>query len=118
VAADFDFEALGLLSGLDGTARKERAELIQWLLDQGFSIEHICGSAAAPLMLPASKVLGDDGHYVSAREVCEATGIELQLLQRLQRAIGWRSTTPTRLFAARGRRAAARAKFFLDGVRS
>src|SRR6201993_5528339 len=88
MAADFDFEALGLLDGLEGEARKERAELIEWLLDQGFSLDHICGSAAAPLMLPASKVLGDDGDYVSAREVCEATGIDLQLLQRLQRAIG------------------------------
>jgi hypothetical protein len=61
VAAASDFEALGLLDGLEGTARDERAQLIRWLLDQGFSIEHICGSAAAPLMLPASKVLGDDG---------------------------------------------------------
>ena len=43
-------------------------------------------SAAAPLMLPASKVLGDDGHCVSAREVSEATGIELELLQRRLRA--------------------------------
>ena len=113
MAADFDFEALGLLDGLDGTARKERAELIQWLLDQGFSIEHICGSAAAPLMLPASKVLGDDGHYVSAREVSEATGIELELLQRLHGAIGFevetqrrrveRSTGRGNVHASRGR---------------
>ena len=88
MAADFDFDALGLLEGLEGEAREERTELIEWLLDRGFSIDHVCGSAAAPLMLPASKVLGDDGDYVSAREVCETTGIELQLLQRLQRAIG------------------------------
>jgi adenylate cyclase len=115
VAADFDFEALGLLDGLDGEARKERAELIEWLLDRGFSIDHICGSAAAPLMLPASKVLGDDGHYVSAREVSEATGIELQLLQRLQRAIGLQIDDPDAavLLRADGE-AAARAKFFLD----
>ena len=115
MAADFDFEALGLLDGLDGTAREERAELIQWLLDQGFSIEHICGSAAAPLMLPASKVLGDDGHYVSAREVSEASGIELELLQRLHRAIGVEIDDPDAavLLRADGE-AAARAKFFLD----
>ena len=73
MAADFDFEALGLLEGLEGEAREERTELIEWLLDRGFSIDHVCGSAAAPLMLPASKVLGDDGDYVSAREVCETT---------------------------------------------
>ena len=115
MAADFDFEALGLLDGLDGQARNERAELIQWLLDRGFSIDHICGSAAAPLMLPASKVLGDDGHYVSAREVSEATGIELELLQRLHRAIGLENDDPdaTVLLRADGQ-AAARAKFFLD----
>ena len=115
MSADFDFDALGLLDGLEGEARKERAELIQWLLDQGFSIDHICGSAAAPLMLPASKVLGDDGHYVTAREVCEATGIELQLLQRLQRAIGLQVDDPDAavLLRADGE-AAARAKFFLD----
>jgi adenylate cyclase len=115
VAADFDFEALGLLDGLDGEARKERAELIEWLLDRGFSIENICGSAAAPLMLPAHKVLGDDGHYVSAREVCEASGIELQLLQRLQRAIGLQIDDPDAavLLRADGQ-AAASAKFFLD----
>ena len=115
MAADFDFEALGLLDGLDGEARKERAELIEWLLDRGFSIENICGSAAAPLMLPAHKVLGDDGHYVSAREVCEASGLELQLLQRLQRAIGLQIDDPDAavLLRADGE-AAAGAKFFLD----
>ena len=115
MTADFDFEALGLLDGLEGEARKERAELIEWLLDRGFSIDHIRASAAAPLMLPASNVLGDDGDYVSAREVCETTGIELQLLQRLQRAIGLPIDDPDAavLLRADGE-AAARAKFFLD----
>ena len=115
MAADFDFDALGLLEGLEGEAREERTELIEWLLDRGFSIDHVCGSAAAPLMLPASKVLGDDGDYVSAREVCETTGIELQLLQRLQRAIGLPIDDPDAavLLRADGE-AAARAKFFLD----
>ena len=47
-------------------------------------------------MLPANRVLGDDGEYVSAREICESTGVELELLQRLQRAIGLpRIETPT-----------------------
>jgi adenylate cyclase len=116
VSADFDFDALGLLDGLEGEAREERAELIEWLLEQGFSIDHICGSAAAPLMLPASKVLGDDGHYVTAREVCEATGIELQLLQRLQRAIGLQVDDPDAavLLRADGEAAARASKFFLD----
>ena len=88
VAADVDFEALGLLDGLDGEARRERVELIAWLLDRGFGLDHIRGSVAAPMMLPANRVLGDDGDFVSAREICEATGVDLELLERLQRAIG------------------------------
>ena len=55
--ADVDIEALGLLDGLEGEAREERAQLIAWLLDRGFSIEHIRASVAAPLMLPAYRVL-------------------------------------------------------------
>jgi adenylate cyclase len=83
-----DIEALGLLDGLEGPAREERAQLIAWLLERGFSIDHIHASIAAPLNLPASRVLGDDGELVSAREICESTGVELELLQRLQRAVG------------------------------
>ena len=114
--ADVDIEALGLLDGLEGEAREERAELIAWLLDRGFSIDHIRDSVAAPLMLPAFRVLGDDGELVSAREICESTGVELELLQRLQRAIGLpRIDDPDAavLLRADGE-AAARAKLFLD----
>ena len=116
MAADVDIEALGLLDGLEGEARQERAELITWLLDHGFDLDHIRASVAAPLMLPAHRVLGDEGEYVSAREICESTGIELELLQRLQRAIGLpRIDDPDAavLLRADGE-AAARAKFFMD----
>lgn len=88
MVADIDIETSGLLDGLEGAAREDRAELIAWLLDRGFSLERIAASAAAPLMLPAYRVFGDDGTYVSAREICESTGIELDVLQRMQRAIG------------------------------
>ena len=86
--ADVDIEASGLLYGLEGKAREDRAELINWLLDRGFSMAHIRAARAAPMLLPSYRVLGDDGTYVSAREICESTGIELDLLQRLQRAAG------------------------------
>ena len=114
--ADVDIEALGLLDGLEGEAREERAQLIAWLLDRGFSIDHIRASVAAPLMLPAYRVLGDDGELVSAREICESTGIELQLLQRLQRAIGLpRIDDPDAAVLPRAdAEAVSRAKFFLD----
>lgn len=87
VAAEVDIEALGLLDGLESEARTERAELIAWLLDRGFSIDQIRASVA-PLLLPANRVMGEDGVCLSARQVCEATGLDLELLQRLQGAVG------------------------------
>jgi adenylate cyclase len=76
-----------LLDGLDGTARTERAELIEWLLGQGISADEI-RSTSPPLLLASRHLIGDDGSYVSAREISESYGIELTLLQRVQRAIG------------------------------
>jgi adenylate cyclase len=88
MGADVDIEASGLLDGVEGQARRDRTELIAWLVERGFDIEHIRGSVAAPLLLPANRVLGDDGRCVSARQLCESTGIELELLHRLQGAVG------------------------------
>lgn len=76
-----------LLEGLEGAARAERAELIAWLLDQGFTIDDI-GDTGPPMLLPTRHLVGDDGTYVSAREISERHGIDLELLQRMQRAIG------------------------------
>ena len=54
---DLDLDASGLLDGLDGQARQERAELITWLLDRGFSVEQI-RAAITPILLPANRVMG------------------------------------------------------------
>jgi len=115
VAADIDLEALGLLDGLEGEARTERAELIAWLLDRGFSIDQIRASVA-PLLLPANRVMGEDGVYLSAREICEETGLDLPLLQRLQGAVGLpRIEDPDAAVLPRvDGEAVAHAKIFLD----
>lgn len=76
-----------LLGGLEGKARAERAELIEWLLDRGVTVEEIRGSFT-PMLLASRRLIGDDGSYVSAREISETTGVDLELLQRIQRAIG------------------------------
>jgi adenylate cyclase len=76
-----------LLDGLDGTARTERAELIEWLLDQGITADEM-RSTSPPLLLASRHLVGDDGTYVSARDISESHGIDLVLLQRVQRAIG------------------------------
>ncbi len=76
-----------LLDGLEGTARTERAELVEWLLEQGITADEI-RATNPPLLLATRHLIGDDGTYVSTREISETHGIDLMLLQRVQRAIG------------------------------
>ena len=78
---------LGLLDGLDESARDERAELVAWLLEQGFGLEQI-RAEVAPMLMPAHRELGDDATYVSEREVSAEHGIDLALLQDTERALG------------------------------
>ena len=84
MAADTDDE---LLRGLTGQARRERAELIQWLLDHDFGVQQI-QDALVPMLLPAHRVVGDYGTYVSAQQICDAIGIDPELLGRLHQAVG------------------------------
>jgi adenylate cyclase len=76
-----------LLEGLEGTARTERAELVGWLLEQGITADEI-RTTSPPLLLATRHLIGDDGTYVSTREISETFGVDLTLLQRVQRAIG------------------------------
>jgi adenylate cyclase len=108
-------EASGLLDGLEGRARVERAELIEWLLGEGFTVEHI-RSDIAPMQMQAGRIMGDDGVHVSAREICDSTGVDLELLEDMQRALGLpRIDDPDAPVHLRAdAEAAARAQVFLD----
>jgi adenylate cyclase len=113
--AGIDIETSGLLDGLEGGARAERVELISWLLERGFTVEQIRG-AVVPTILPARRAIGDDGTYVSAREISQAHGIDLDLVQRLQRAGGLsRVDDPdARVYLRADGDAAGRARDFID----
>ncbi|TRW80928.1 adenylate/guanylate cyclase domain-containing protein [Mycolicibacterium sp. 018/SC-01/001] len=87
MADDVDVEATGLLDGLEGEARAERAELIPWLLERGVSVEQIRASSS-PMLLASRRVIGDDGVYISAREAAEKYDVDLNLFERIQRAMG------------------------------
>jgi len=104
-----------LLEGLEGDARAERAELIEWLFEQGITADEI-RSAPAPMLMASRRLMGDDGDYVSTREIAEEYGIDLDLLQRVQRAIGLvRVDDPDAAVHLRADgAAAAHAKQFLD----
>jgi len=108
-------ETSGLLDGLEGQVRAERAELIEWLLGEGFTVEHI-RSEFTPMLMPAGRIVGDDGVYVSTRQICEETGIDLELLEAMQRALGLPRVddpdAPVHLRA--DAEAAARARVFVD----
>jgi len=85
--AGFDIESSGLLDGLTGEARAQRAALVPWLLDQGITVEEIRDSFA-PMLLPAGRALGDDRSSVTARQISEEVGLDLGELTRFQRAGG------------------------------
>ena len=87
MAEDLDLETSGLLDGLEGNARAERAELISWLVERGVSVEQIRGNPA-PMLLASRRVIGDDGQYVSARQAADKAGVDLGLFERTQRAMG------------------------------
>jgi adenylate cyclase len=115
VSENVDIEASGLLDGLEGQARAERAELIEWLLGKGFTVDQI-RAEVAPMLLPAGRIVGNDGVYVSARQICEETGIDLELLEAIQRAMGLpRAEDPDAVVHLRAdSQAAANARVFID----
>jgi len=104
-----------LLNGMDGEARDDRAELIAWLLKRGFTVDEIQASVS-PMLLPANRLMGGDGVFVSAREMSAATGVDLELLQALQRAAGLpRIDDPDAVVLPRADvEAAARAQYLVD----
>lgn len=83
----FDRDIEDLLGDLDGAARAERAELVLWLLEQGITADEI-RATNPPLLLASRHLIGDDGTYLSTREISQTYGVDLELLQRVQRAIG------------------------------
>jgi hypothetical protein len=104
-----------LLDGLEAEARRDRAQLVAWLMRRRFTADEIAASVT-PMLLPANRVMGDDGVYVSTREMAHATGIDLELLQAMQRAAGLpRIDDPDAAVLPRADvEAATRAKYLLD----
>jgi len=78
-----------LLDGLDGPARDEREDLLRFLAEQGFEPERIRDAHARGLLafLPAERsVAGDE--RLTAAEVAERVGLDVDLVERLRRSAG------------------------------
>lgn len=110
-----ELELADLLDGLEGTARAERAELVEWLVSKGYSVPRIRESFA-PMLLATRGAMGDDGTLVSARQISEDAGLDLDLLERMMRAVGLpRVDDPDAVvFPSSDADAFAKARKFLD----
>jgi adenylate cyclase len=94
-----EFEAAGLLDGIEDDAKREdRLTLLRHLRDDGFAIEELQEAAKQQrlALLPVDRVLGVKGgaKYTSA-EMAEETGMPLELLQQLWRALGFTEIDPS-----------------------
>lgn len=112
---EFDIEASGLLDGLEGDARAQRVELIPWLLERGIGPDEI-RTATQPMLLASRRFFGEDGTMLSAREISEQSGLDLDFLQRVQRASGLpRVDDPdAKVYLRTDGQAARSARAFLD----
>jgi adenylate cyclase len=112
-----DFEAEGLLDGLQGPAREARMTLLRDLVAQGVSIEEmkLAASEGRLLLLPVERVFEPDGERYTIREIAERSGLERGFVEKLLRALGL--PTPDldeRTSTTADLEATLRAKQFLD----
>ncbi len=109
-----DFEAEGLLDGLDGDEREARKRLLEELAQDGFSAEELRGAVAQNrlALLPLDRVLG--GAH-TAQEIEQRTAVPASLMIRIRRLMGLPEAGPTdRVFADEDVEAARATRLFLD----
>ncbi|HEX5983139.1 MAG TPA: adenylate cyclase regulatory domain-containing protein [Solirubrobacterales bacterium] len=112
-----DFEAEGLLEGLEGEARQARLDLLERLSGEGCSLEELKEAVAAGrlTLLPVERALAGEGPRYTAREIAELAGIDLETLLRFRSALGVPLADPDEpLGSEADLEAAKRMKAFLD----
>jgi adenylate cyclase len=90
-----DFEAEGLLEGLDGEARSARLELLQHLHNDGFTLEQLRQAVEEErlVLLPVERVIAEEQKY-TATEVARQAGIDRNLFLVQRRAAGLPTPAP------------------------
>ena len=112
-----DFEAEGLLEGVEGEAREARLELLKRLSAEGVSLEELREAVAAArlTLLPVERALAGDGPRHTPSEIAELSGVDLDLLRRAAAAIGIPYPDPdSRTLTEAELEAAHRVRAFLD----
>jgi adenylate cyclase len=90
-----DFEAEGLLDGLDERARESRLDLLRSLEEAGFALDELreATEQGRLAMLPVERVLSEEPRYTQ-RDLSELTGVDLDVLVEARRAVGAPSIGP------------------------
>jgi adenylate cyclase len=115
--AEIDFEAEGLLEGLEGEAREARLALLRDLSEAGVPLEELKQAVEEGrlVLLPVERVFEPEGQPYTVTEVAELSGLDLDFVQRLRRANGLVRVDPDeRVNTSADVEAAKRAKQFLD----
>jgi adenylate cyclase len=84
-----DFEAEGLLDGLEGDARSERLALLEYLAGEGLPLAELrrATTNGTLMFLPADRVIVGTERYTAA-QLAELAGVDMEFLVRAQRAMG------------------------------
>lgn len=112
-----DWEAEGLLEGLEGEARGARADLLDQLCEAGVPVEELKEAVEQDrlALLPVERVLGGADARYTRREVAEKSGLTEEMLAANWRALGMPEPAPDeRAFSEREVEAAKGIKQFVD----
>jgi adenylate cyclase len=113
-----DFEAEGLLDGVEGEeAREARLELLKQLEKDGVELEELeqATEEGRLVLMPVERVLAGEGNRYTQKEIAEKSGLELELLKRIWRALGMaQPPEDRRIFTKEDLEAAKNSKEFLD----
>jgi adenylate cyclase len=115
--AGIDFEAEGLLEGLEGDARQARLDLLQDLSDDGIPLDELKRAVEENrlVLLPVERIFDSGDERYSAAEIADGSGLDLDFLLRLLQALG--APIPDeeeRSYTEQDLEAAKRAKLFID----
>jgi adenylate cyclase len=84
-----DWDAEGVLEGLDDEARQARTELLEYLQGEGCTVGELKQAVAEDrlVLLPVERLLAGDRAY-SQRQIAKETGLGLDQLREFRRALG------------------------------
>jgi adenylate cyclase len=116
--AEIDWEAEGMLEGLEGESREARVKLLDELAADGVELEELRRAVAEDrlALLPVERILSGSGEMLTIDEVAEGAGLDREFLRREWRALGMAlSDDDAAIYTEQDVEAAKRVKALLDG---